>query len=111
MQFVMLVRVDPDIEPEDTDPTAWWEEGVRRGIWVSGNRLQETSDATTVRVREGRTLVTDGPFAEFKEHVAGYDLLEASSLDEAVEYASGHPAARFGAIEVREVWPFEEDVA
>ena len=105
MQYVMLVRVDPDLPvPEDTDPEAWVEEGRRRGIWLDGNPLESPETATTVRVRDGRTLVSDGPFPETKEFVAGYDRLEAEDLDQAIDFATRHPVARFGALELREVW-------
>ena len=65
----------------------------------------------TVRVRAGKTLVSDGPFAESKEWIAGFDLLDCASLDEAIAIASRHPMARFGSIELRPFWPIdvEED--
>jgi hypothetical protein len=105
MQYVMLVRIDPDVPvPEDTDPSEWVAEGERAGMRLSGGPVEEPETATTVRVRDGRTLVTDGPFPETKEWIAGYDLLQADSLDQAVDYATRHPVARFGALELREVW-------
>ena len=66
-----------------------------------GHRLADRADARTVRLRQGRLLVTDGPFAETKEWIAGFDLLECASLAETIRIASGHPVARFGRIEVR----------
>ena len=66
-----------------------------------GHRLADRADARTVRLRQGRLLVTDGPFAETKEWIAGFDLLECASLAEAIRIASRHPMARFGRIEVR----------
>jgi hypothetical protein len=60
-------------------------------------------------VREKYAIVTDGPFAETKEQIAGFDVLECADLDEAIEVASRHPMARFGVLEVRPFWPFEED--
>ncbi len=107
MQYVMLVRVDPELPvPEaDSDVEPWVDEGARTGMRLEGDALEDPAAATTVRVRDGETLVTDGPFAEFAEYVAGYDLLEADSLDQAVDYASRHPVTSFGAIEVRTVWP------
>ncbi len=71
-----------------------------------GNALQPTSTATTVRVRDGMRLTTDGPFAETKEQLAGYYLVEASDLDEAVAIAAKIPGARFGSIEVRPIMTF-----
>jgi hypothetical protein len=105
MQYLMLVRVDPDLPvPADADVEPWVEEGTRTGMRLEGNPAEDPSTATTVRVRDGETLVSDGPFAEVKEYVAGYDMLEADSLEQAVDYAAKHPVAKFGAIEVRQVW-------
>jgi len=71
-----------------------------------GHALQPTSAATTVRVRDGKPLTTDGPFAETKEQLGGYYLVEASGLDEAVAIAAKIPCARFGCIEVRPIMTF-----
>jgi hypothetical protein len=70
---------------------------------AAGDELAPTSDATTVRVRDGRTLVVDGPYAEVKEALGGYFLLECGSIDEAVEWAARIPGAEHGAVEVRPV--------
>lgn len=78
---------------------------VASSAHVRGDRLRPIEDATLVRVRDGEVLVTDGPFTESKEWIAGYDLIEAADLDEAIEIASKHPMARFGRIELRPVWP------
>jgi hypothetical protein len=108
MEYMLLVchdeRFDPpdDIEPETI---AWVEEMTTRGVRRQGDRLRPASDATTVRVREDEVLLTDGPFAETKEQMAGYDLIECADLDEAIEVASKHPMAKLGSIEVRPVWP------
>jgi hypothetical protein len=75
------------------------------GQYVGGNRLDLTSKATTIRVREGKKLVTDGPFAETKEQLGGYFLIEANDLDEAIRLAGKIPAARWGSIEVRPIVP------
>jgi hypothetical protein len=105
MQYVMLVRVDPDLPvPEGSDVSPWVEEGASTGMRLEGDPVAEPDAARTVRVRDGRTLVSDGPFAEMQEVVAGYDLLEADSLEQAADYASRHPVAAFGALEIREVW-------
>jgi hypothetical protein len=74
-----------------------------RGAFVGGEELQPTSTATTVRVREGRALITDGPFAETKEALGGFYLIEAKDLDEAIELAGQCPGAQWGSIEVRPV--------
>lgn len=73
------------------------------GALLGGNRLRPISAATSVRVRAGETLVTDGPFAETKEQMGGYYLIEAASLDEAIAWAAKIPSARHGTIEVRPV--------
>jgi hypothetical protein len=76
---------------------------VDRGIYQSGEALQATATATTVRVRDGETLTTDGPFAETKEQLGGFYVVEAKDLDEAVEIAARIPDVRGGSIEVRPV--------
>ncbi len=75
------------------------------GKYVGGNPLKPTSTATTVRVRDGKQLVTDGPFAETKEQLGGYYLIEATDLDDAIKIAGKIPGARMGSIEVRPVLP------
>jgi hypothetical protein len=82
---------------------AYTEELRRAGAYVAGDPLQPTSSATTVRVRDGETLTTDGPFAETKEQLGGYYIVEADSLDEALEWARKIPSARLGSIEVRPI--------
>jgi hypothetical protein len=85
-------------------------EGLRkRGVMLTGGSLQPTSTATTVRMRSGKTISTDGPFAETREQLGGYNLVEAESVDEAISLAARHPGVRAGrhAIEVRPIadWP------
>jgi len=74
------------------------------GAMQAGEALQPTSTATTVRVREGRTLTTDGPFAETREALGGFYLLDCRDLDEAIGWAARIPGARSGSIEVRPIW-------
>jgi len=81
------------------------------GAMVAGNALQPTETATTVRIRNDETLTTDGPFAETKEQLGGYYLVNVDSLDEALEWAAKIPGARHGSIEVRPVMVFEEDMS
>jgi hypothetical protein len=83
------------------------------GVMAGGNELGSSRDATTVRVRNADTLVTDGPYAEVKEALGGFFLLECGSMDEAVDWAARIPAAEHGAIEVRPVYvdPSEEGAA
>ena len=77
------------------------------GVLRAGGELKPTGTATTVRVREGKLTTTDGPFAETKEQLGGYYLVEAKDLDEAIEIAARIPSARWGAIEVRPIIPHE----
>jgi hypothetical protein len=79
------------------------EELTTRGQYLGGSPLQPTSSATTVRVRDGKPLLTDGPFAETREHLGGYMLIDVGNLDEAIAIAARGPLARVGTIEVRPV--------
>jgi hypothetical protein len=105
VKYLMLVCVDEPI-PADAklDPDAWVTEMDARGVRLLGNRVRGASDATTVRVRDGQTLVTDGPYAETKEQMGGFDIIDCVDLDEAIEVASKHPIARYGMIELRPYW-------
>lgn len=113
MKYLMLVRTDEAAErpPEliatiGADVEAWVDEMDRRGVHIEGHVLTSPQDATTIRVRGGEMLVADGPFAETKEQVGGFDILECADLDEAMEVAAKHPVARFGALELR---PYAEE--
>lgn len=102
MKYMLLVCVDPSLEPTAGDPTIeQWLTEVE-GSRLDGSELGPVSNATTVRVRHGETLLADGPFAETKEFVAGFDIIECATQEEAVRIAARHPCARFGAIEVRQ---------
>jgi hypothetical protein len=90
---------------------AFTEELLNSGSHVAGDALQPTDTATTVRVRDDETLTTDGPFAETKEQLGGYYIVEAGSLDEAIDWAAKIPGARHGSVEVRPVMVFEEDAS
>lgn len=107
MRYLMFVCVDPEGEKyvaKEDNAREWAAEMDRRGARILGNRLKGVEAATTVRLRQGKVLVTDGPFAETKEWIAGFDVLECANLDEAVEIAAKHPMARFGRIEIRPFW-------
>jgi hypothetical protein len=111
MRYMLLICGDESLVLSDeqnaemqSDAVAWVEEMDGRGVRLHGSRLRLTTEATTVRVRDGRLVVSDGPFAETKEQMGGYDLIEAKDLDEAIEVASKHPVARYGTIEVRPLW-------
>jgi hypothetical protein len=109
MKYMLLICAGGGHVPAAGDrepPTIeeWLDEvGSRR---LHGSQMRPISDATTVRVRGDETLISDGPFADTKEHIAGYDLIECEDLDEAVRIASRHPVAFFGSVEVR---PLSED--
>ena len=110
MRFMMLVCSDSEPDPRPEAPgeiEAWVEDVDGRGKRVMGDRLQRASAAKTVRVRGSRRMVLDGPFAECKEVILGFDILECDSIEEAIEIAAKHPVARTGRIEVREFWPGE----
>lgn len=109
MQYMLLIYGCED-RPEPGDPgfeaalervNAFAEECRRRGVFVAGDPLKPISTATTVRVRDGRTMLTDGPFAETHEHLGGYYVLDCRNLDEALELAGLCPMAHTGSIEVR----------
>ncbi|MFI6392646.1 YciI family protein [Nonomuraea sp. NPDC050540] len=82
---------------------AWFADLEARGVYRGGNRLRPAA-TTKVRVRDGETLISDGPYAETKDLIGGFLVVECEHLDEAIEIAAGHPFAAFGTIEVRPVW-------
>jgi hypothetical protein len=92
---------DPRFEVELARVNAFADECRRRHALVAGDPLQPESTATTVQIRDGRTLITDGPFTETHEHLGGYYILECATLDEALELAAICPFATDGTIEVR----------
>ena len=113
MRYLLLICGD-ETAMEALSPTeseamlaeygAFGEEMGARGVLRGGERLRPSTDATTVRVREGDVLSTDGPFAETKEQVGGYFVVECSDLDAAIEIAAKIPGARTGSVEVRPIW-------
>jgi hypothetical protein len=111
MRYALLVCVDEntelsekDIERQYTEFMGFQDEMEARGVLVSRERLRPTSLSTTVRVRDAGLVVADGPFAETKEQIAGFYVIECEDLDEAIEIAARNPGARYGTIEVRPVW-------
>jgi hypothetical protein len=100
-----LVWSENGLEGEDPEETrvrdAWDEEMAARGILLGGGVLRGASEAKTLKVRNGEVLLTDGPFAETKEQIAGYTVLECADMEEAIEVAARHPTATFGAFELR----------
>jgi hypothetical protein len=114
MQYALLIYTpERETEPtpqemaEEMDAYNAFTEHVRsRGAMKGGEALESVDTATTVRVVEGKTITTDGPFAETKETLGGFYLVEAADLDEAISYAAMIPGARRGCIEVRPVWDY-----
>ena len=113
MRYLLMIALDEsagqrdgEVTGEDMSPeyAAFMKDAAERGVLLGGERLRLTSDATTVRVRNGETLTTDGPFAETKEQLAGYFLVDCKNLDEAIDVASRIPGAKDGSIEVRPIW-------
>ncbi|NDL59582.1 YciI family protein [Phytoactinopolyspora mesophila] len=104
MKYMMFVCTDTEPDTDKTNPPdieAWVADNDARGRRLDGDALAPTSAATTVRVRNGELLVSDGPFTETKEVIVGYDVLECADLDEAIEIARAHPMAREGRLELR----------
>ncbi|MFF2493772.1 YciI family protein [Agromyces sp. NPDC058064] len=113
MEYALLYAEGTDALPyvaADDNVGDWVDEVVARGVSEFGERLRPEQDATTVRVRRGELLVSDGPFTESKESIGGFDVIDARDLDEAIEIASRHPVASFGRVEVRPFvrWPDAE---
>lgn len=110
MKYVLMICDDETYQPEpeelgrDPRMRAWEQDLTERRALLAGARLRPSVDATTVRVRDGETLVSDGPFAETKDFVGGFAVVEADDLDAAIAIAAAHPYARWGTVEVRPVW-------
>ena len=114
MKFLLFVCWDAEdmnaqAEPEPSDATEeesfpWLADLQARGLWVTGDQLAPPRRARSVRLRGGKPIVSDGPFAETKEAIGGFDLIEADSLEDAVEIAARHPVAQIGTVEVRPLW-------
>lgn len=110
MEYALLYTTGTDPQPyvaEGDDIGEWVDDLIARRISEFGERLRPGQDATTVRVRDGKVLVTEGPFTEAKEWIAGFDIIDCADLDQAIEIASRHPGARWGTAEVRPfmAWP------
>ena len=112
MRYLLLIyepprQAEPDVavvQDEMARYGAFTEEAIQRGLYKGGEALEAASTATTVRVRSGQTLTTDGPFAETKEELGGFYLLDAPDLDVAIEMAARIPGAERGSIEIRPIW-------
>lgn len=111
MKYMMFVCTDPEPDADtDNEPDIeqWVADNDAAGRRLQGMGLAPPSTATTVRVRNRELLVIDGPFAETKEVIVGFDLLECANLDEAIEVARAHPMARRGRIEIRPVADWDQ---
>jgi hypothetical protein len=113
MRYALLICTEEkamaEATPEEAQAStaeymAFGEAMGARGVLQGGERLYPTTDATTVRVRDGELLTSDGPFAETKEQMGGFYLVDCKDLDEAIEVAAKIPGARHGSIEVRPIW-------
>jgi hypothetical protein len=111
MKYMIFVCADESVELSQAQRAlipaathAWVAEMEGRGIRLTGDQLAAVSDATTVRVRDAEVVLSDGPFAETKEQIAGFDIIDCADLDQAIEVAAKHPVAAFGSIEVRPFW-------
>lgn len=113
MKFMLLIYGDETVSNAATpagstvmspEYTAYNDALVKAGAMLAGSRLRPTTDATSVRVRNGKTELLDGPYAETKEQFGGYYLIEAPDMDAARDWASKCPAARSGTVEVRPLW-------
>jgi hypothetical protein len=112
LKYLMMHRFDETVGPPSGDPTpeeleeeramdAWAAEMEERGVTLYGGFLRPAADAVTVRVRDGQVLCTDGPFAETKEQIAGFNVLDCVSKEEVIEIAARHPVAKVGTFELR----------
>jgi hypothetical protein len=113
MKYLCLVYLDENRLPElpDEDCVSF-DEGIRKsGHCIASEALESVQSATTVRMRNGKLSITDGPFVETKEQLAGFYMIDARDLNEAIQIASKIPPARVGSIEVRPVRPIRETVA
>lgn len=113
MRYLLLIyneetpSSEPQARPETTAAyNAFTRDLQDRGILRAGEALHPTSSATTVRVRDGETIATDGPFAETKEALGGFYLVDARDLDEAIELAARIPGSWTGSVEIRPIWEF-----
>jgi hypothetical protein len=115
MQYLLMIYSN-EVEYAKIDPAtskkimgeyeAFTKEIIQNGNFKAGDRLQPTTTATTVRVKDGKVMTTDGPFAETREQLGGYYLIEAKDLDAALGIAAKIPGARHGSIEVRPIWVY-----
>ena len=118
MKYLLLIyndeaaaaaMADPPTDQQAEQIKPWYDYGdwlTEKGWFVAGDALQPTSTATSVRAADGKPIVTDGPFAETKEQLGGYYVLDVANVDEAIEAGSRCPGARYGTIELRQIQEF-----
>lgn len=110
MRYLFLIYENEATSPQDEAEFAKWMDYTERlkasGCWLGGEALQPTSTATSVRVNDGKPLLTDGPFAETKEQLGGFYMVDCKDLDEAIQWAAQIPSAGRGPVEVRPIMEF-----
>jgi hypothetical protein len=112
MKYLLLMYANESEAPNSPEELqaiadAWYaymEEAKAAGVLLSNGGLEPSATATTVRIRDGRTLITDGPFAETHEQVGGYSLLECKDIEEAIRWAEKIPTAKYGSVEICPLW-------
>ena len=118
MRYMLMIHTDEvaygsrpaeDVGVGNAAYTAYTEALKRAGAWLGGERLRPTDAATTVRLRDGRTEVLDGPYADTKEQFGGYYMIEAPDLDSAIAWATRCPGASHGTVELRPIWEYASE--
>lgn len=112
MKYVMLMYANPSAGPQsqeelEASQSAWYavmNEGNKAGVLLANEGVAPGSDPTTLRIRDGKSVVTDGPFAETHEQFGGYFVFDCENLDEAIKWAGKIPTATYGSIEIRPLW-------
>ena len=117
MKYMLLIYASSQEAPEYTPEQyqaavqswdSYRSEAVAAGVLVANHGLHPVTDATTVRVRGGKTLITDGPFAETHEQLGGYFLLDCKDLDDAIAWAAKLPGPQYGSVEIRPLWEYPQ---
>lgn len=116
MQYLLMIYGDESglaTAPKDAvtkmsaDYTSYTQAMIKAGVFLGGERLKPSSSATTVRISGGKTNVLDGPYADTKEQLAGYYMIDVADIDKAIDWAARCPGASHGTMEVRPVWPMQ----
>ncbi|WP_027062085.1 YciI family protein [Mesorhizobium loti] len=113
MRYILLINGDEaalaktpvdQLQQMSAAYTAYTEALKKSGVWLAGERLRPTQATTSVRIADGKTHVIDGPYADTKEQLAGFYMIEAADIDTAIEWAARCPAASTGTVELRPIW-------